>query len=58
VEVRAFDVTALFNSSVVTGYTYNGVFDTSFVASAVVLFLLSYIFRYGEGLQRESDETL
>jgi hypothetical protein len=58
VEIRAFDVTAMFNYSVVTGYTYNGVFDTSFVASAVVLFLLSYIFRYGEGLQRESDETL
>jgi hypothetical protein len=58
VEIKAFDVTALFDSSVVTGYTYNGVFDTSFVASAIVLFLLSYIFRYGEGLQRESDETL
>jgi hypothetical protein len=58
VEVRSFDVAALFNSSVVTGYTYNGIFDTSFVLTAVVLFLLSYIFRYGEGLQRESDETL
>jgi hypothetical protein len=58
VEVRSFDVTALFNTSVVTGYTYNGISDVSFLAIAVVLFLLSYIFQYGENLQRESDETL
>jgi hypothetical protein len=51
-------VTALFNTSVVTGYTYNGISDVSFLAIAVVLFLLSYIFQYGENLQRESDETL
>jgi hypothetical protein len=57
-EVRSFDMTALFNTSVVTGYTYNGISDVSFLAIAVVLFLLSYIFQYGENLQRESDETL
>jgi hypothetical protein len=57
-EVRSFDVTALFNASVVTSYTYNGISDVSFLAIAVVLFLLSYIFQYGENLQRESDETL
>jgi hypothetical protein len=57
-EVRSFDVTALFNTSVVAGYTYNGISDVSFLAIAVVLFLLSYIFQYGENLQRESDETL
>jgi hypothetical protein len=58
VNIRAFDMATLFNSSVVTGYTYNVICDPSFVVTAVVLFLLSYIFQYGEGLQRESDETL
>jgi hypothetical protein len=58
VEVRAFDFPALFNSSAVTGYTFNRTFDFSFIVGAVILFLLSYIFRYGEQLQRDSDETL
>ena len=42
----------------VTGWTYNASFDMSFLAFAFVLFLLSYIFRYGAQLQQESDETL
>ena len=29
-----------------------------FVAAALILFFLSFIFRYGEELQREADETL
>jgi len=33
-------------------------FDLSFLVTASVLFLLSYIFRYGEELQQLSDETL
>lgn len=33
-------------------------FDLSFLVTAGVLFLLSYIFRYGEELQQLSDETL
>ena len=32
--------------------------DFSFVVTACVIFLLSYIFSYGQALQRESDETL
>jgi hypothetical protein len=57
-EMKAFDVTAMLNSAVVNGYSYNGTFNCSFLVGAVILFLLSYIFQYGEGLQRESDETL
>jgi hypothetical protein len=57
-EMKAFDVTVLLNPEVVNGYSYNGTFDCSFLVGAVILFLLSYIFRYGEELQRESDETL
>ena len=37
---------------------YNYSIRLWFVAVALVLFFLSYVFRYGEDLQRESDETL
>jgi hypothetical protein len=57
-QMKAFDLTVLLNHEVVGGYSYNGTFDGSFIIAAVILFLLSYIFRYGEKLQRESDETL
>lgn len=33
-------------------------FDVSFLFVAAVLFLCSYIFRYGEALQQQADETL
>ena len=32
--------------------------DGNFILVAVVAFLLSYVFKYGEELQRQSDETL
>lgn len=48
----------LFNRNVVTGITVNYEFDMNFIFIAMILFLLSYVFRYGEELQRESDETL
>jgi hypothetical protein len=56
--MNAYDFAALLNSSVVSKYSYNGTFDPSFLAGAAILFLLSCVFRYGEELQRESDETL
>jgi hypothetical protein len=56
--VNAYDIAALLNPSVVSEYSYNNIFDLSFLAGVVVLLLLSYVFRYGEELQRESDETL
>ena len=34
------------------------VLDGSFLVIALLLFLFSYIFRYGEELQKLSDETL
>jgi hypothetical protein len=56
--MNAYDIAALLNPSVVSKYSYNGTFDPTFLAGAAVLLLLSYVFRYGEELQRESDETL
>lgn len=38
--------------------TYNYSIDGSFIIFALFIFLLSYIFKYGEELQKQSDETL
>ncbi|MBQ2689432.1 MAG: DUF2975 domain-containing protein [Solobacterium sp.] len=55
---EAYDSTKIFNMDLVTGWTYRASFDLSFIAVAFVLFQLSYVFSYGEELQREADETL
>lgn len=57
-EIKAYDLAAFFAESAITGYRLNYVIDLNFIVTACVLFLLSYVFRYGEELQRESDETL
>ena len=36
---------------------YENVIDGSFILFALFIFLLSYIFKYGEELQKQSDET-
>lgn len=56
--LSACDFDKLLNTQVVEKYTLNHSLDLSFIAVAAVLFLLAYVFRYGEELQRESDETL
>lgn len=56
-EIKAYDFAAFF-SGTVTGLSFNGMIDCGFIVTACVLFLLSYVFRYGEELQQESDETL
>ncbi len=58
IEIKAYDLTAFFAESAIEGYRLNYVVDLNFIITACVLFLLSYVFRYGEELQRESDETL
>ncbi|MCD8022365.1 MAG: DUF2975 domain-containing protein [Lachnospiraceae bacterium] len=55
---RIIDVAALFAEDNVTGATLNATFSINFLVYAAILFLLSYVFRYGEILQQESDETL
>lgn len=57
-EIKAFEFTALFNEKLFTGYSFNYMIDINFIVTAGVLFFLSYVFRYGEALQQESDETL
>lgn len=48
----------LFREGAVDHIKIQASFSLGFVFMAFLLFLLSYIFRYGEELQRQSDETL
>lgn len=52
------DLAALFVSEKITAVNVGYEFDMSFLVTAAVFFLASYIFRYGAQLQQMSDETL
>lgn len=52
------DVVSLFAPEAVTGVTFRYTFGVNFLLFAGILYLLSFVFRYGEALQRESDETV
>ncbi len=54
----SLDLMAIFNREIVTAYTVNIHFEAGYLLIPVAFFLLSWIFRYGEELQRQSDETL
>lgn len=53
-----YDLTTLFIDGSVDGIMVNYRYNIAFLIVAALLFLLSYIFRYGEELQQQSDETL
>ena len=57
-EMKAMDLSLLFNPSAVSGISFHYSISFWFIAGALLLFFLSFVFRYGEELQRESDETL
>ena len=57
-EMLAYQVDLLLNKELIESITYNCHMNLWFVVCALILFFLSYVFRYGEELQRESDETL
>ena len=57
-ELKAYDLSFLTASPSVASVTYNFTLDLWFVAAALILFFLSHVFRCGEALQQESDETL
>lgn len=56
--LTGYDLGALFLSDKITQVTTSHSFDATFLIYAVVLFLLSEIFRHGAQLQQLSDETL
>lgn len=55
---KAFDFSTLFLNERITHVTMNMEFDFGFVVLALIWYMLSCIFRYGEELQKQSDETL
>lgn len=58
IETRAIDFTALFNTETISGFSVNYPISCVFIVETLIIFVLSYIFQYGEELQKESDETL
>lgn len=56
--VMDFNVMDIFNQNVVERISINYTFDLNFLFIAFILYLLSYVFEYGEELQQLSDETL
>lgn len=56
--VLAYDLADVIVNGQVTHITVTNVFDLSFLFIAGILLLLSYVFRYGEELQKLSDETV
>ena len=58
VPISCFDPSILFNSEYVSGYTLGTVLNLNFLLPCAVLYLMSHVFRYGEELQKLSDETL
>ena len=53
-----YDIEKLLLSESIVGCDLNLTFDFSFVIFFAMLYLLSMVFRYGEELQTQSDETL
>ncbi len=58
IDYRTSDLVALIGPERVEYYVFDWHFDSSFLVIAAILFLVYYIFKYGEVLQQESDETL
>ena len=57
-ELRAYRLDQLVNPELVSEIGYDYSFNIWFILVALIIFFLSYVFRYGEALQKESDETL
>ena len=57
-ELKAYDLSFLAAAPVVEKVQYNYTMDLWFLWAALLVFFLSYVFRCGERLQQESDETL
>ena len=53
-----YDFRTLFLNERIVGVSLEFVMDTNFILAFAVLYLLSFVFRYGEELQRQADETL
>lgn len=57
-ELKGYDIGQLINPETVLSYDYMYAFHFDFVIVALILFFVALIFKYGENLQQEADETL
>ncbi len=57
-QIRSYDLPAIFSNHLIDHFSFDYSIDLWFLIIALVIFFLSFVFRYGEGLQKESDETL
>ena len=57
-ELKAYEIEKLFDHSLIAEASFSYSLQLWFVPVALIVFFLSYVFRYGEELQREADETL
>ena len=56
--IKAYSLHELFSSSVIAKTEFVFTMNFDFVLLACAIFLLSYVFTYGQVLQQDSDETL
>ena len=56
--LKAYPMDEIFSSPAISGMQINFIMDPGFILISLVFFLLSWIFSYGQELQRQSDETL
>lgn len=56
--LKNVDLKSLFINEKISSITLNHTIQIDFIVFAVVLFLLSHVFKYGQELQQLSDETL
>lgn len=57
IEIKNYDVAGLLNPEAVHSFDFVYDFNFEFVLVALVLYFLSRVFRHGEALRQESDET-
>ncbi len=57
-ELKAYQIERLLNLDMVSVSSFDYSINPWFVFAALIIFFLSYVFRYGEALQQEADETL
>lgn len=55
---RAYNFSTLFLNDKITSCKIDYMFDGTFIMIFAIIYLLSYVFQYGEELQIQSDETL
>lgn len=57
-ELKGYDIGQMINPETVLSYDYTYAFRYDFIIVGLILLFVALIFKYGENLQQEADETL